>query len=321
MKIVLYKNKNVLVTGGTGLIGSHVVEQLLKLGANVRITEHTRSNFFNDVESIKGDLTDYNFCVKSVKNMDYVIHCAAQSGGLGRQLGNPLSTFFPNLIMNTNLLEAAMQENVERYEFTSNNSVYPTSDYTMTEDRGTEGIPFPIGYAGIKRMGELQAKFYHENSSIKTAITRGGNAYGEHDKYDLETSHVVPALIRKAVEKQKPLIVWGDGSQIRDYTHAEDIANGILLALEKYAIADPINIATGVKTTTKDLINMICEIAGYEKPEIIFDTSKPTGQKTKLIEISKSKQKLGFEAKISLEEGLTRSIRWYEENVHNKRHV
>ena len=199
--------------------------------------------------------------------------------------------------------------------------MYPTSDYTMTEDRGTEGIPFPIGYAGIKRMGELQAKFYHENSSIKTAITRGGNAYGEHDKYDLETSHVVPALIRKAVEKQKPLIVWGDGSQIRDYTHAEDIASGILLALEKYAISDPINIATGVKTTTKDLINMICEIAGYEKPEIIFDTSKPTGQKTKLIEISKSKQKLGFEAKISLEEGLTRSIRWYEENVHNKRHV
>lgn len=318
----MYKGKNVLVTGGTGLIGSHVVEQLLKLGATVRITEHIRPNFFkDDVESIKGDLTDYNVCVKVVKNMDYVIHCAAKSGGLGRQLGNPMSTFFPNLIMNTNLLEAAMQENVERYEFTSNNSVYPTSDYTMTEDRGTEGEPFPLGFAGIKRMGELQARFYHENSPIKIAITRGGNAYGEHDKYDLETSHAVPALIRKAVEKQKPLIVWGDGSQIRDYTHAEDIARGILLALEKYAVADSVNIGTGMGTTTKDLINMICKIAGYEKPQIIFDTSKFGGQKTKLIELTKCKQKLGFEAKVSLEEGLKRSIRWYEENVHNKSYV
>ncbi len=318
----MYKGKKVLVAGGTGLIGSHVVEQLLKNGASVRITEHNRKNFFEDsVESIKGDLTNYDFCKNAVMGMDYVINCAALSGGLGKHLGSPMSTFFPNLIMNTNLLEAAYNENIEKYEFTSNNSVYPTSEYTMTEDRGTEGDPFPLGFAGIKRMGELQSRFYYENSDMKIAITRGGNAYGEHDKYGLDTSHAVPALIRKAVEKQKPLIVWGDGSQIRDYTHAEDIARGILLTFEKYAVADPINLGTGIGTTTKDLINVICEIADYKNPEIIFDTTKFGGQKTKLVELTKCQQKIGFKAKITLREGLERAIQWYKQNVHNKNYV
>jgi len=317
-----WKNKYVLVTGGTGLVGSHVVEQLLNRGSTVRITEHIRANFFGDsVEVFKGDLTNFDFCQKAVKDMDYVIHCAALSGGLGKHLGNPMSTFFPNLIMNTNLLEAAYRENVERYEFISNNSVYPTSEDTMTEDRGTEGEPFPLGFAGIKRMGELQSKFYYENSEMKVAITRGGNSYGEHDKYELETSHAVPALIRKSIEKQKPLVVWGDGTQVRDYAHAEDLARGILLALEKYAIADPVNIGTGIGTTTNDLVNLICKIANYEKPEIVFDTSKYGGQKTKLVELTKCKQKLGFKAEISIQTGLERSIRWYEENVHNKDYV
>lgn len=123
----MYKNKHILVTGGTGLVGSHVVEQLLERGSIVRITEHNRPNFFGDsVESLKGDLIDFDFCKETVKGMDFVIHCSALSGGLGKHLGNPMSTFFPNLIMNTNLLEAAYRENIERYEFTSNNSVYPT---------------------------------------------------------------------------------------------------------------------------------------------------------------------------------------------------
>jgi|TARA_B110000495_G_C23029521_1_gene612664 GDP-L-fucose synthase len=318
----MYQGKKVLVAGGTGLIGSHVVEQLLENGANVRITEHIRKTFFDDsVEVLNGDLTNYDFCKKAVKGMDYVINCAALSGGLGKHLGNPMSTFFPNLIMNTNLLEAAFNENIEKYEYTSNNSVYPTSEYSMTEDRGTEGEPFPLGFAGIKRMGELQARFYHENSDMKIAITRGGNAYGEHDKYGLDTSHAVPALIRKAVEKQKPLVVWGDGSQVRDYTHAEDIARGILLTFEKHAVADPINLGTGIGTSTKDLIYLICEIAGYDNPEIIFDTTKFGGQKTKLVELTKCEQIIGFKAKYTLKEGLEKAIDWYKQNVHNKNYV
>ena len=318
----MFKGKNVLVTGGTGLVGSHLVEQLLQNGASVRITQHIRENFFNDtVDYIKGDLQDFDFCKQAVKNMDFVFHAAALSGGLGKHLNSPLSTFYPNLIMNTNMLEAARLENVEGYEFTSNNSVYPTSEFPMTEDRGTEGEPFPLGFAGIKRMGELQAKLFYENTDMKVAITRGGNAYGEHDKYDLNTSHAIPALIRKGVEKQNPFVVWGDGNQVRDYIHAEDLARGILLAMEKYHEADPINIGTGVGTTTMDVINTICEIVGYENPQFQFNDSYLAGQKTKLVELSKCKTKLGFEAKISLKEGLTRSISWYKENVHNKNYV
>lgn len=317
----MYKNKRVLVTGGTGLVGSHVVEQLLEQGAVVRITEHNRSNFFKDkVESLKGDLLDMDFCRKCVKNMDFVFHCAALSGGLGKHLGDPLSTFYPNLIINTNIIEASRLENVERFEFTSNNSVYPTSEYPMTEDRGREGEAFPIGFASIKRMGELQAQLYAENSEMKIAITRGGNCYGEHDKYDLNTSHAVPALIRKAVEKQDPFVVWGDGTQVRDYIHAEDLARGILLALEKYAIADPINIGTNVGTTTKDLVYMMCDVIGYQ-PKFIFDTTKFGGQKIKLVELSKCKEKLGFKSEISLKEGLKRSIEWYKDNVQNKQYL
>jgi len=315
----VYKNKNVLVTGATGLIGSHIVSNLLKKSANVRITIHENPNFFGDsVEAITGDLKNYDFCEKAVAGMDYVFHCAAFSGGLGLQLNRPLDTFFPNLIMNTNLLEASLRKNVDRFEFTSNNSVYPTSDDSMIEERGTEGVPFPIGYASIKRMGELQSKLFHDNSEMKVAITRGGNAYGEYDNFDLDTSHVVPALIRKVVEKHNPLIVWGDGTQIRDYIYAEDLAEGILLALENYANGEPINIGTGKTTTTKELIETICDICDYKDVEIIFDETKLVGQKIKLIDITKCRNKLGFNAKTSLRDGLEKSINWFKQDVGNE---
>ena len=313
---LVFKNKKIFVAGATGLIGSHVTHLLLKHGASVRIIVHKKANIFGDkVQVLNGDLLKMEDCVRCVKDMDFVINTAAVSGGLGKHKNDPIEVFTPNLLINTQLLEASRLENVETFHFSSNNSVYPTSEKPMIEEEGVKGIPYPIGFAMVKRMAELQSKIYYENTDMKIAVTRGSNTYGPNDNYNLDTSHVIPALIVKAVEKQDPFVVWGDGESIRDYIHARDLAKGILETIEKFACAEPINIGTGIRTSTKELVKLILHITGHQPSEIKFDDTKPGGQKIKLIDIKKSEEKLGFKTEISLREGLTESVNWYLENV------
>jgi GDP-L-fucose synthase len=314
----MFKNKNTLVTGGTGLIGSHVVEELLKLHAEVTITTHTKTNFFGDsVNVLNADLTNFESCKSVVKDRDYIIHCAAVSGGLGKHHTDPLSTLKPNIKMTINMLEAIEEYPPEVFHFTSNNSVYPDTDHPMTEEEArppTSGIA--SHYSQIKMLGESYCRILFEKKNIKIAITRGGNAYGKNDNYDPDSSHTVPANIRKAVEKQNPFIIWGDGTNIRDYTHASDIAKGILYAIEKYAVADPVNIATGKATSVNDLVKKICELAGHKDVKFTHDFAKPGGPKVKLMDTKKMKEKLGFTPEISLETGLRESINWFINNVY-----
>jgi GDP-L-fucose synthase len=316
----VFKHKKVLVTGGTGLIGSHVVEELLKKGANITITVHQKPNFFGDaVNAVDADLTDLETCKKIVKNMDHVIHCAAVSGGLGRHHNDPLSTLKPNLRMTMNMLEAIEEYPPEVFHYTSNNSVYPDSDHPMKEE---EALPPTSGIAShfsqIKMLGETYSRILFEKKNIKIAITRGGNAYGKNDNYDPENSHTIPANIRKAVERQNPFVIWGDGTSLRDYTHASDIARGMLVAMEKYAVADPVNIATGKATSVNDLVKMICEIAGHQDVKFVHDLTRPSGPKVKLMDITKAKQKVGFNTQVSLGDGLRESVKWFVDNVQNK---
>jgi len=315
----MYNGRNVLVTGGTGLIGSHLVELLLEQGANVRTVAHSRRppNEFKDLEVVYGDLTKWDSCVKTVEDMDYVFHLAAFVGGVGRNVAHPAGMFTPNALMNTQMLEAARLEGVERYLYTSSGCIYPADLDFFVEERGWGGPPAQsnASYGWVKRMGELQAQAYYEEYGMKIAVVRPTNAYGPRDSFDLETSHVIPALIRKAVERHDPFIVWGTGEATRDFIHARDVGRGMLLAVEKYPVPDPINLATGRSIKIKDLAYLILKLAGYENARVILDQSKPIGQLERRVSVVKAKEKVGFVAQISLEKGLEETINWYKEKT------
>ena len=316
----MFKHKNVLVTGGTGLIGSHVVEELLKEHANVIITTHEKKNIFGDsVNALQADLTSIEPCRSAVKDKDYVIHCAAVSGGLGRHRSDPLSTLKPNLRITANIFEAIEQYPPDVFHFTSNNSVYPDEDHAMREEEVRPPITgLASHYSQLKLLGESYCRILYETKNINIAITRGGNAYGKNDNYDSESSHTVPANIRKAVERQSPFVVWGECTNVRDYTHASDIAKGILHAMELYPVADPVNIATGVATSVNELVRKICIIAGHNNVTFTHDITRPGGPKTKLMETTKMKEKLRFIPQVTLESGLKESVDWFVTNVYSK---
>ena len=314
----MFANKKVLVAGGTGLVGSAVVQELIDRGAQVRIIVHNRLNpFAGHVEALQGDLRNWDTCRSAVKAMDYVVNCAAITGGLLRNKVDPATMYTWNTIINTQLLEAARQEAVERYLFTSNISVYAESDKPVKEEEAWNGIPHESagGAAWVRRMGELQASLYAQQYGMKIAITRGGSAYGPRDMFfDTEFSHVIPALIVRAVQKQNPFVVWGTGESVRDFIYVTDLAQGMVLALEKYANCDPINIGGGKPVKIKELVHLVLKLTGHELAVIKFATDKPVGPVVKTSDLSKSREQLGFSAQISLEEGLKRTIDWYLSN-------
>jgi GDP-L-fucose synthase len=313
----LYTGKHVLVTGGAGMIGSHIVDELLKSGAHIRITVHRRAHSFgNQVSAVQCDLRSIASCQRAVEGMDFVFHAAAFTGGLQQVMLEPIATFTDNLLMNTQMLEAARLARVHRYCLLSNSSVYAASEQPLSEDdawgENIHGVPEnPTGT--VKRVAELQCKIYSGNGDIKIGIVRGGNGYGPRDYFDLDRSHVLPALIRKAVAKQSPFVLWGSGETVRDFTHARDIARGALFVLEHYAVCDPVNVATGRTASVREALSIILREAGHSGAEVIVDSSKPTGPQAKRLDVAKMKR-LGFEPVISLEEGIRQTIRWFKES-------
>ena len=317
----MYENKKVLVTGGTGMIGSHLTELLLHENADVRITIHDRNiphELMNKkIDIIEGDLTDKNFAKNAVKGIDYVFHLAAFTGGLGRTNTHPASTLTPNLLMDGNILEASRKENVDRFLYGSCACIYPNSINDLSEDDAWKGEPpqAHASYSWSKRMGELQSISYHKEYGMKIAIVRPSNSYGPRDNFDPNTSHVISALIFKAAKHTNPFIIWGDGSPIREFIYAKDAAIGMLLAMEKYCIADPINLASGEYITIGELAKKIIKLYNYD-PKIISDPNKPSGQERRVLTNNKGKETIGFKAETSLDDGLKSTTEWY--NNHQK---
>lgn len=310
----LYDNRKVLVTGGSGLVGHFLTDLLIAEGAKVRVAVNKKPVSKN-IEAVYGDLTKIESCVKAVRGMDFVFHLAQVTGGVAKNQADPAGMFTPNLLMNTHMLEAARLENVERYLFPSSICIYSDMDLFM-EERGWEGRPHSTNeaYGWVKRMGELQAQLYHKEYGMKIAIVRATNTYGPNDNFDFQTSHVIPAIIRKTVEKQDPLTVWGDSNVTRDFIYAKDVALGDLLALESYPIADPLNLATGKSVSIRELITLILDLSNHHPSKIIFDHSKPVGQCKRVVDIQKAQEKIGFSAKVSLPEGLKETIEWFRNN-------
>jgi len=316
----MYSNKKILVTGGTGMIGSHLVEQLVEKGANVRIIEHKRDIPDElkrlELDIMSGDLTDRKFSDNVVKDMDYVFHLAAYTGGLGRTSTHPASTLTPNLIMDGNILESAKNERIEKFLYASCTCIYPNDEKTLEEGDAWKGNPpeAHASYSWSKRMGERQAIAFHKEYGMDIAIVRPSNSYGPRDSDDLETAHALGSLIMKAIKKMDPFVIWGDGSPIREYIYAKDAAKGMLLAMENYCVGDPINLASGEFVSIDELARKILSVTNTN-PEIKFDKSKPSGQKRRVLSNKKAEEKIGFRAETSLDIGIEKTISWYKKRL------
>lgn len=320
MKSNYWSKKRVLVTGGAGFIGSHVTEMLVKNGALVTVLDHITQDKLVNIRSVKsqiklitGDIGDINVAKASCLKQEIIINMAARVGGIQYNMTHQGSILRENFLIACNMLEGARTAEVGRFLQVSSACVYPRDAIVPTpESEGTRDEPEPTngGYGWGKRMGELLAKYYTVEFGMKIGIVRPYNCYGPRDHFQNETSHVIPALIKRVFEGEDPLVVWGSGNQTRAFLYVQDLAEGILLAAEKYCTPDPINLGTDEEVSIKELINLILIICN-KKRKVIFDNSKPDGSLRRNSDNNKAKEKIGFQAKIKIRQGLKETIKWY----------
>jgi GDP-L-fucose synthase len=315
-----YKNKKVLVTGGTGFVGTNFVEELCKEGAEVLVPLHNRNLAFNhkNIKTVQADLKNLNDAMKVCEGVDYIFQCGGMVSAAKMTVTNPMSAISLNTIINFRILEAAMSQKVKKILlFSSGTTGYPPYEHAVKEEDMFKDDPADVyyGYGWSRRYAELLGKFAAQKSDLKVAICRPTGTYGPHDDFNPRTSHVIPALIKRAIDKEDPYVVWGSGEEIRDFLYIKDLVRGCMLLLEKNANCDPVNIGSGEETTIKEIVSIINKKAKNQDAKIIFDDTKPTTIPIRKVDISKAKKLLGFEKKISLEEGLALTIEWYKKNA------
>lgn len=316
-----WDGKKVLVTGGAGFIGSHVVEELLRRGSGVRVTvaDDLRNGSLDNLSNAREarletrDLFDHDACLAVCRGQEIILNLAARVGGVGYNAGHPGTMFRDNVRLSMNVLEAARIAGAERFLAVSSACVYTRHCSIPTpESEGFRDWPEDSneGYGWAKRMAEFQAMAYHKEFGMKVAIARPYNCYGPRDHFDPESSHVIPALIRRILEGEDPIRVWGDGSQTRAFLYVEDLARGLLDAAELYAECDPVNLGNTEEVSIAQLIGRTLEACG-SKAGVRFDPSRPVGQPRRNCDGEKAAAKLGFKPLVSLEEGLRRTVAWY----------
>lgn len=301
--------KKILVTGGAGFLGSHVVNILKNRGVK-------EENIFIP-RSKECDLCIRENCDEIVKGKDIVIHLAARVGGIGFNREKPAELFYDNAIMSIQLMDAAYRAGVNKFVAVGTVCAYPKfTPVPFKESDLWNGYPeetnAPYGLA--KKMSLVQAQAYRRQYGFNAIYLLPVNLYGPRDNFDPSSSHVIPALIRKVAEAKKsnsPFFeVWGSGSASREFLYVEDAAEGIVLAAERYDEPEPVNIGSGSEISIKDLVSLICRLMDF-KGEIRWDKSKPDGQPRRYLDVSGAHQKFGFKAETGFEEGLKKTINWY----------
>lgn len=324
-----WHQKKVLVTGGAGFIGSHLVELLLSQGAKVTVTGRKPKTQAVYIKPLLNKLSYHcldllqpsSKLVTVFQDQHTIFHLAARVAGIEYNRHHPATMLRDNSQMTLNALEAARLAGVKQFQMVSSACVYPRHCTIPTpESEGFLNEPEPTnyGYGWAKRFSEILAKTYADEHKMKISIVRPYNAYGPRDDFDPRTSHVVPALIKRVVDGENPVVVWGDGSATRSFLYVEDFARGLLEAMEKYPVPDPVNIGTDEEISIKNLIKLIIKLSGSEA-KIKFDTTKPNGQPRRNCDTTKASKKIGFKAKVSLEAGLTQTIKWYQDHAKKKK--
>jgi len=317
--LTFFEGKKVLVAGGSGFIGTNLINKLISFGAIVRATQHKSPLHFDSsqIEIVQADLRNYEDCKKVTSNMQFVFMAAANSSGAAVIQNSPLVHLTPNVIMNTQLLEASYSAGVRKFCFISSNTVYPVSNLPMKEsDVNDEFFDKYYIVGRMKRFAEILCEIYaHRVSpSMATLVIRPGNLYGPFDKFSWKESKVVAASIRKVVEGHDPVEIWGDGSDIKDFLYVEDFVEGLLSCFMRSDLFEVFNIASGHSISISDLIALLLRIRSAEDRSIYFDVSKPTMIPQRRICIDKVTQATGWSPTTSLSLGLSKTIDWYLEN-------
>lgn len=316
----IFENKKVFVAGGrTGFVGTSIAKALLSKGAIVYVhslNPDKPSNFTPGTTNLFESTGDLSVSTNIPPGIDYVFHCAAHTAGAHEMTTNPVAQITSNVFMNSLLLDAAAKSNVKKFLFISSSAIYPELDTPISEDKGFEGDP-PGNYFGVgwmKRYAEKLAEFYFKQYGMEITIIRPSNIYGPYSGFDLESAHVLPALIRRFLEKQDPLEVWGTPDVVRDFIYVDDFIRGALLAFEKLSGFDVCNIATGELYTIGEAVNIISELTGYTGT-ITYNSSKPTTIQQRKVDVTKALKVLDFSTEISFREGLKSTIEWYKNNI------
>ena len=309
-----WEGKRVTVTGGAGFLGSFVVAELQKRGAIDIFVPRSKDY----------DLVKHADVVRLVEDArpDIIIHLAAHVGGIGANRLHPAEFFYDNLMMGVQLMHEAWKRGVEKFVAIGTVCAYPKfTPVPFKEDDLWNGYPeetnAPYGLA--KKMLLVQAQAYRQQYGFNAIYLLPVNLYGPRDNFDLESSHVIPALIRKMIEAQergdKHVVLWGDGSPTREFLYVEDAAEGIVQAAEKYNGPEPVNLGSGQEISIKDLAETIADLTDFQG-EIVWDTTKPNGQPRRALDVSRAKKYFGWEAKTSFPEGLRRTVAWFREHRH-----
>ncbi len=305
--------KKILVTGGAGFLGKQVIAQLLSAGANADKISIPRS--------IDCDLRNLESCQKAAVNQDIIIHLAAHVGGIGLNREKPAELFYDNLMMGTQLIHSAYQAEVEKFVCVGTICAYPKfTPVPFAEDDIWNGYPeetnAPYGIAKKALLVQLQS--YRQQYGFNGIYLLPVNLYGPEDNFNPNSSHVIPALIRKVYEAQvrgdKQLLVWGDGSPTREFLYSTDAARGIVMATQNYDGSEPVNLGTNHEISIKDLVELICELMGFTG-ELVWETDKPNGQPRRCLDTSRAKDAFGFVAQTEFRQGLKNTIDWYRQHA------
>ena len=305
--------KRIILTGGAGFLGRFVEKKLNERGCGSVFIPHIEDYDLRDPENIKRMYKD--------ASADIVIHLAAVVGGIGANRENPGSFFYDNLVMGVHLIEEARKNNIEKFVAIGTICAYPKyTPVPFKEEDLWNGYPeetnAPYGLA--KKMLLVQSQAYRQQYGFNSIFLLPVNLYGAGDNFDPKSSHVIPALIKKFYEakinNEKKVIVWGTGNATREFLYAEDCAEAIVLAAEKYDKPDPVNIGAGFEISIKDLAYKIKDIVEYNG-EVVWDTIKPDGQPRRCLDTTKAEMEFGFKAKTGFDEGLKKTINWYIENA------
>jgi GDP-L-fucose synthase len=309
-----WKDKRILLTGGAGFLGSRIVENL------IRKRNVSKTRIIIPLSS-SCDLRIWSNCQKAVEDIDIVIHLAGRVGGIGFNQKYPGTLFFDNIVMGTQLMEAARQAKVEKFVQIGTVCAYPKFTPTpFKEDDLWNGYPeetnAPYGIA--KKALLVMAQAYRQQYGMNAIYLLPVNLYGPGDNFDPESSHVIPAMIRKFIEAvqhgEKQVTIWGTGKASREFLYVDDAAEGILAATEKYDKPAPVNLGAGKEITIKQLVDLIAKLTGFQG-QIIWDTSKPDGQPRRYLDTTRAKNEFGFEAKTEFTDGLQKTIEWYRKQV------
>jgi len=307
-----WNQRRVMVTGGNGFLGKNVVRKLNERGAKVSIADMDCYDL-RKLEDIRRALAD--------SKPQMVIHLAARVGGIGANQAHPGEFFYDNLMMSIPLLHESYLTGVEKFVALGTICCYPKfTPVPFHEEDLWNGYPeetnAPYGLA--KKMLLVQSQAYRQQYGYNSIFLMPVNLYGPGDNFDPKSSHVIPALIKKCVDAknaggrgQEPeVVVWGDGLPTREFLYVEDAAEGILLAAERYNDSDPVNLGSAFEISIKDLVTTIARLTGFEG-KIVFDPTKPNGQPRRKLDTSRAKERFGFEAKTTFEEGLRKTVEWY----------